>query len=92
MSEFTEINEAWWDWYYKDNRNKTGKERKQFAKEKDEGKQPFIYKDKQWGRESNIYYSNSGKTKDRSIYFRANDGTIIDIESSYKRNRKNSAV
>ena len=23
MSEFTEINEAWWDWYYKDNRNNT---------------------------------------------------------------------
>ena len=33
MFEFTEINEAWWNWYFKDGRNKTGKERKQFAKE-----------------------------------------------------------
>ena len=90
MSEFTEINEAWWDWYFKDGRNKTGKERKQFAKEKDEGKHPFVYKDKQWGRVNSIYYSNSGKTKDRSIAFHADDGTVIDHESSYKNNRKNS--
>jgi len=90
MSEFTEINEYWWDWYYQDGRNKTGKERKLFFKEREEGLHPFIYKDKKWDRVSSDYYSNSGKTKDRSIAFHADDGTVIDHESSYKNNRKNS--
>ena len=89
--DFTEINEAWWDWYYKDDRNKTGKERKQFAKEMAEGLHRFIYKDKKWSRDNTDYYSNSGKTRDRSISFCAADGTIVDIESNYKRNRRNSS-
>ena len=54
------------------------------------GDDTFIYKDKKWDRVSSDYYSNSGKTKDRSIAFHADDGTVIDHESSYKNNRKNS--
>ena len=92
MSEFTEINEAWWDWYYKNNRNKTGKERKQFAKERDEGKHPFIYKGKKWDRTHSDYSSNSGKTKDRSISFGTADGITIDHESGYRKNRRNKPV
>ena len=34
---------------------------------------------------NNIY-----ETKDRSIFFRANDGTVIDHKSGYKKNRRNS--
>ena len=49
MSEFTEINEAWWDWYYQDGRNKTGKQRKEFFREREAGLHPFIYKDKKTG-------------------------------------------
>ena len=92
MFEFTEINEAWWKWYFKDGRNKTGKERKQFAKEIEEGKHTFIYKDKKWNRTSNNYYSNSGKTKSYSVSFRSEDGIVVKHDSSYKNNRRNSSV
>ena len=49
MTEFVELNDAWWNWYFDGKkRNQTHKDRKQFSKERDAGLHPFIYKDKEW--------------------------------------------
>tara|TARA_B100000989_G_C19526904_1_gene467405 strand:- start:3407 stop:3709 length:303 start_codon:yes stop_codon:yes gene_type:complete len=94
MNNFSEINEAWWEWYYKDEngneRNKTSKERKDFFNQINEGKIRFKFKGKVWVRTSSSYSSNSGKTKDQSIIFTSEDGEKISIDSSYKNNRKNT--
>ena len=91
MTEFTELNDAWWNWYYDgDKRNQTSKERKQFSKEKEEGLHSFIFKEKEWDRSSNKYSSNSGKTYDSEILFVSEDGEKVGIESRNKNNRRHT--
>ena len=89
MTEFTEINYAFWNDYFKIN-SKTRKEIKQFSKEMRDGLHPFIYNGKKWGRSSENYYSNSGKTYDSEIVFVAEDGERVGIESSNKHNRRHT--
>jgi|TARA_R110002020_G_scaffold102529_2_gene240697 hypothetical protein len=89
MSEFTEINNAFWNDHFKID-NKTRKEIKQFWKEMDEGLHPFIYNGKKWKRSRSDYKSNSGKTFDSTITFVAEDGETISIESNNKYNRRHT--
>ena len=91
MIDFNDINKAFWnDFYYKDGRNKTSKERKQFSKEMQEGLHPFIYEGKKWTRDTSRYSSNTGKTYDTQITFVSEDGEKINIESNNKYNRRNT--
>ena len=93
MIKLADINQAFWnDFYYKDGRNKTSKERKQFAKEKMEGLHPFVYDGKKWERISRKYSSNSGKTYDSTITYVAEDGEKVSIESHNKNNRKHRRI
>ena len=94
MTDFNEINEAWWEWYYHDEngikRNQTTKERKEFYNELEKENFKFIFKGKSWKRLSVRYASNSGKTNDKTIIFQSEDGEEISKESFFKNNRKNS--
>ena len=91
MIDFNDINNSFWnDFYYKDGRNKTSKERKQFSKEMMEGLHPFVYNGKKWERISRKYSSNSGKTYDSTITYVAEDGEKVGIESDNKHNRRNT--
>ncbi len=91
MTEFVELNDAWWNWYFDGKKmNQTHEDRKQFSKERDAGLHPFIYKDKEWNRISQKYSSNSGKTYDSDITFVSTDGEKVGIESSNKHNRRHT--